>query len=183
MYNMHVELVGVPLKRYAYVCHVAQVETTLQHCLADVCGVESEWVCRGGGGGANGAEGSVVSALVGSLHNLMHTILKMPSAVIARAMGWNCSTVSVSHLSQSQLVGHTNTSPPELGGGGGGGVEMGEGRSVGGWGDCLGWGWEECWGGGGGPAEVGRVGVLGGGGGRWRLVATFSYPLRTDIPD
>ena len=38
MYNMHVEQVGVRLKKYAYVCHVAQVETTLQHCLADVCG-------------------------------------------------------------------------------------------------------------------------------------------------
>ena len=35
--------------------------------------------------------------------------------------------------------------------------------------------------GGGGAAEVGRVGVLGGGGGR--LVATFSYQLRTDIAD
>ena len=96
MYNMHVEQVGVRLKKYAYVCHVAQVETTLQHCLADVCGVES--VCVGGGGGG----GSVVSTLIGSLHNLMHTILKMPSAVIARTMGWNCSIVSVSHLSQSQ---------------------------------------------------------------------------------
>ena len=59
-------------------------------------------VCVGGG--------SVVTTLIGSLHNLMHTILKTPSAVIARAMGWNCSIVSVSHLSQSQLVGHTNTS-------------------------------------------------------------------------
>ena len=79
--------------------------------------------CVGGGGGkgANGGGGSVVSAVIGSLHNLMHTILKMPSAVIARTMGWNCSVVSVSHLSQSQLVGHTNTSPPELGGRGGGG--------------------------------------------------------------
>ena len=75
MYNKHVEQVGVRLKKYAYVCHVAQVETTLQHC-----------------------------------HNLMHTILKMQSAVIARTMGWNCSIVSVSHLSQSQLVGDTNTS-------------------------------------------------------------------------
>ena len=56
MYNMHVEQVGVRLKKYAYVCHVAQVETTLQHCLADVCGVESGWVCRGGGG-ANGGGG------------------------------------------------------------------------------------------------------------------------------
>ena len=55
-------------------------------------------VCVGGGGG------SVVNTL---------TILKTPSAVIARMMGWNCSSVSVSHLSQSQLVGHTNTSPPE----------------------------------------------------------------------
>ena len=34
-----------------YVCHVAQVETTLQHCLADVCGVESVCVCPGRGGG------------------------------------------------------------------------------------------------------------------------------------
>ena len=49
----------------------------------------------------------------------MHTILKMPSAVIARTMGWNCSIVSVSHLSQSQLVGHTNTSPPQRWGVGG----------------------------------------------------------------
>ena len=79
MYNLHVELVGVRLKKYAYVCHVAQVETTLQHCLADVCGVESG--CVGGGGG-----GSVVSTLTGSPHNLMHTILKMPSVVIARTM-------------------------------------------------------------------------------------------------
>ena len=51
MYNMHVELVGVPLKKYAYVCHVAQVETTLQHCFADVCGVESGCVCVCWGGG------------------------------------------------------------------------------------------------------------------------------------
>ena len=36
MYNTHVEQVGVRLKKYAYVCHVAQVETTLQHCLVDV---------------------------------------------------------------------------------------------------------------------------------------------------
>ena len=72
-------------------------------------------MCGGGGG-------SVVSTLIiGSLHNLMHTILKTPSAVIARTMGWNCSIVSVSHLSQSQLVGDTNTSPPEHGGGRGGG--------------------------------------------------------------
>ena len=69
--------------------------------------------CGGGGGGGGG----VVSTLIGSPHNLKHTILKMPSAVIARTMG----IVSVSHLSQSQLVGHTNTSPPERGGGGGGG--------------------------------------------------------------
>ena len=74
-------------------------------------------VCGGGGGG----EGSVISTLIGSPHNLMHTILKMPSAVIARTMGWNCSIVSVSHLSQSQLVGDTNTSPPERWGVGGGG--------------------------------------------------------------
>ena len=60
-----------------------------------------------------GGGGSVVITLIGSLHNPMHTILKMPSAVIARTMGWNCSIVSVSHLSQSQLVGDTNTSPPE----------------------------------------------------------------------
>ena len=38
-------------KKYAYVCHVAQVETTLQHCLADVCGVERVCVCVWGGGG------------------------------------------------------------------------------------------------------------------------------------
>ena len=73
MYNMHVELVGVPLKKYVYVCHVAQVETTLQHCLADVCGVESVCVCVRGRGGGMG--GSVVSTLTGSPHNLMHTIL------------------------------------------------------------------------------------------------------------
>ena len=71
-------------------------------------------VCGGGGGG------SVISTLIGSPHNLMHTILKMPSAVIARTMGWNCSIVSVSHLSQSQLVGDTNTSPPQRWGVGGG---------------------------------------------------------------
>ena len=84
-------------------------------------------MCVGGGGsGAERGGGSVVSTLIGSTRNLMHTILKMPSAVIARTMGWNCSIVSVSHLSQSQLVGHTNTSPPErwavgVEGGGGGG--------------------------------------------------------------
>ena len=50
MYNKHVEQVGVRLKKYAYVCHVAQVETTLQYCLADVCGVESVCVWGGGGG-------------------------------------------------------------------------------------------------------------------------------------
>ena len=66
----------------------------------------------------------------------MHTILKMPSAVIARTMGWNCSIASVSHLSQSQSVGHTNTSPPEHWGVGGGGEV--EGGGVGG----------RCWGGG-----------------------------------
>ena len=71
-------------------------------------------VCVWGGGGG----GSVISTLIGSPHNLMHTILKMPSAVIARTMGWNCSIVSVSHLSQSQLVGDTNTSPPQKLGGG-----------------------------------------------------------------
>ena len=64
-------------------------------------------VCVCGGGG------SVVSTLIGSPHNLMHNILKTPSAVIARTMGWNCSIVSVSHLSQSQLVGDTNTLPTE----------------------------------------------------------------------
>ena len=74
---------------------------------------------RGGGGAGEGV--SVVSTLIGSTRNFMHTILKMPSAVIARTMEWNCSIVSVSHLSQSQLVGHTNSSPPELCGGGGGG--------------------------------------------------------------
>ena len=114
MYNKHVEQVGVRLKKYAYVCHVDQVETTLQHCLADVCGVGSGWWREGGGEG-----GSVVSTLIGSPHNLMHTVLQMSSAVIARTMGWNCSIVSVSHLSQSQLVGDTNTSPPQRWGGGG----------------------------------------------------------------
>ena len=83
MYNLHVEQVGVRLKKYAYVCHVAQVETTLQHCLADVCGVKSVCVCWGWGGGGGG---SVVSTLIGSPHNLMHTILKTPSAVIARTI-------------------------------------------------------------------------------------------------
>ena len=73
-------------------------------------GGECVCVCVGGGGGGGG---SVVTTLIGSLHNLMHTILKTPSAVIARAMGWNCSIVSVSHLSQSQLVGDTNTSPAD----------------------------------------------------------------------
>ena len=108
MYNKHVEQVGVRLKKYAYVCHVAQVETTLQHCLVwggecvCVCVCVSVCVCGGGG--------SVVCTLFGSPHNLMHTILKMPSAVIARTTGWNCSIVSVSHLSQSQLLGDTNTS-------------------------------------------------------------------------
>ena len=92
-----------------------------------------------GGGGGGGGGGSVVSTLIGSPYNLMHTILKMPSAVIARTMGWNCSIVSVSHLSQSQLVGHTNTSPPELWGGGGGG-RSGSGGGGGGRG---------CWEGGG----------------------------------
>ena len=59
-----------------YVCHVAQVETTLQHCLADVCGVESVCVCVGGGWvGGGGMAGSIVSTLTGSPHNLMHTIL------------------------------------------------------------------------------------------------------------
>ena len=67
-----------------------------------------------------GGGGSVVSTVTGSPHNPLHTILKMPSAVIARTMGWNCSIVSVSHLSQSQLVGDTNTSPPQRWGGGGG---------------------------------------------------------------
>ena len=57
MYNMHVEQVGVPLKKYAYVCHVAQVEITLQHCLADVCGVESVYMCVCGGGGGMRADG------------------------------------------------------------------------------------------------------------------------------
>ena len=76
MYNMLVQVVGVQLEKYAYVCHVAQVETTLQHCLADVCGVESVCVCvRGRGGGVGGDGGSVVSTLTGSPHNLMHTIL------------------------------------------------------------------------------------------------------------
>ena len=42
-----------------------------------------ECVCVWGGGGG---EGSVVTTLIGSLHNLMHTILKTPSAVIARAI-------------------------------------------------------------------------------------------------
>ena len=60
----------------------------------------------------------------------------MPSAVIARTMGWNCSIVSVSHLSQSQLVGHINTSPPERWGGGGGGAEVDVGGSLRG-GMCL----------------------------------------------
>ena len=78
------------------------------------------WVLGGGGAAGGGGGGSVVSTLIGSTQNLMHTILKMPSAVIARTMGWNCSIVSVSHLSQSQSVGYTNTSPPERWGGGGG---------------------------------------------------------------
>ena len=82
-------------------------------------------MCGGGGGGeggivcvcvCGGGGGSVVSTLICSLHNLMHTILKTPSAVIARTMGWNCSVVSVSHLSQFQLLGDTNTLPPERGG-------------------------------------------------------------------
>ena len=103
-------------------------------------------VWGGGGGGAEGG-GSVVSTLIGSPHNFMHTILKTPSAVIARTMGWNCSIVSVSHLSQSQLVGHTNTSPPELGRGGGG-LRWGGEECCGG-GGLFRWGWEECWGGGG----------------------------------
>ena len=72
----------------------------------EVCVCVCVCVCLWGRGGG----GSVVTTLIGSLHNLMHTILKTPSAVIARAMGWNCSIVSVSHLSQSQLVGDTNTS-------------------------------------------------------------------------
>ena len=63
--------------------------------------------------------------------------------------------MSVSHLSQSQLVGDTNTSLPELGGGGGGG----------GGGGLLRWGGEEF------------------GGGGVRLVASFSYQLPTDIAD
>ena len=105
-----------------------------------------------------GGGGSVVSTLICSLHNLMHTILKIPSVVIARTMGWNCSIVSVSHLSQFQLLGDTNTLPPERGGVGGG-VEV-EGGGVG-----VGWGW-------GGVA-----------GGRMCLVAMFSYQLRTDIAD
>ena len=91
-------------------------------------------VCVGGGGG------SVVSTLIGSPHNLMHTILKMPSAVIARTTGWNCSIVSVSHLSQSQLLGDTNTSPPERWGVGGGLLRC-VGRS-GGW-VAFGCWW--CW--------------------------------------
>ena len=62
MYNMHVEQVSVRLKRYAYVCHVAQLVTTLQHCLADVCGVEGVCVCVyvcvvWGGGGMGGRGG------------------------------------------------------------------------------------------------------------------------------
>ena len=86
----------------------------------------------GGGGGeeCGGGGGSVVSTLIGSPHNLMHTFLKMPSAVIARTMGWNCNIVSVSHLSQSQLVGHTNTSPPERWGWGGEVLRCGGGRVV-----------------------------------------------------
>ena len=120
-----------------------------------------------------GGGGSVVSALIGSLHNLMHTILKTPSAVIARTMGWNCSIVSVSHLSQSQLVGHTNTSPPELGRGGeggwggggwGGGVEMGRGG-------VLGWGGGGCLGGEGRSVR----GV--GGGGAWLL----RFPIHSEL--
>ena len=57
MYNMHVEQVGVRLKRYAHVCHVEQVETPLQHCLADVCGVESVCVLGRGGGWLRGGGG------------------------------------------------------------------------------------------------------------------------------
>ena len=97
------------------------------------------WVLGGGGGAGVGGGGSVVSTLTGSTRNLMRTILKMPSAVIARTMGWNCSIMSVSHLSQSQSVGYTKTSPPERwGGGGGGGFEV-EGGGVGGGGDIEGW--------------------------------------------
>ena len=51
MYNRHVEQVGVRQKKFAFVCHVAQVETTLQHCLAAVC------VCVWGGGGDSGGGG------------------------------------------------------------------------------------------------------------------------------
>ena len=52
MHNTHVEQLGVPLKKYAYVCRVAQVETTLQHCL--VWGGECGCVCVWGGGGGGG---------------------------------------------------------------------------------------------------------------------------------
>ena len=92
-----------------------------------VCVCVCVCVCWGGGGGEGG---KVASTLIGCTRNLMHTILKMPSAVIARTMEWNCSIVSVSHLSQSQLVGHTNTSPPELGGGGGSVCVWGGGRRL-----------------------------------------------------
>ena len=55
MHNTHVEQLSVPLKKYVYVCRVAQVETTLQHCLVwggeCVCVSACVCVCVCGGGG------------------------------------------------------------------------------------------------------------------------------------
>ena len=117
MHNTHVEQLSVPLKKYVYVCSTGGDNSTALSCVGwRVCVCMCVCVCVWGGGG----RGSVFSTLIGSPQNLMYTIRKKPSAVIARTMGWNCSIVSVSHLSQSQSVGHTNTSPPERWGGGGG---------------------------------------------------------------
>ena len=51
LYNTHVEQVGVRLEKVCiYVCHVAQVETTLQLCFVDVWWIVCVCVCVGGGG-------------------------------------------------------------------------------------------------------------------------------------